>query len=108
MEYRDEFFILKVDENQYLFEGKIEKNDYKELMDFLGKSIKKVTGDEIIMDFRSLEYLNSSGIRAVAVFLMDAGKKAQLIINPEITWQRVGISPLAAIRKKDEIKVISK
>jgi len=105
MEMKDGTFALTVTGNRFLFQGKIERADYSELARFLGEAEKSVAGGELEIDFRPLEYLNSSGIRAIAVFFLESANKVRIKINPEITWQRVGLTPLGSMKGDGKIIV---
>ena len=56
-------------------------------------------------DFTELNFLNSSGIKTIAVHLLKSLKKYKILINSELTWQKVGIIPLRLIRPKGEIVI---
>ena len=103
--YAVEQLNLEVSGNKFIFKGKIERSDYTELSKFLSDSEKSLEGQNVEFDFRALEYLNSSGIRAVAVFFLESSKKVTMKINPELTWQKVGLTPLAAIKPSGMITV---
>ena len=105
MNYAVEQLNLEVSGNKFIFKGKIERSDYTELSKFLSDSEKSLEGQNVEFDFRALEYLNSSGIRAVAVFFLESSKKVTMKINPELTWQKVGLTPLAAIKPSGMITV---
>jgi hypothetical protein len=105
MEYREEKFVLNVKDNQFNFQGKIEKTDYSALGKFLVEAEKQINTDELCFDFRPLEYLNSSGVRAIAVFFLGTQKKVCIHINEGLTWQRIGLTPLGNM-KSEGIQVI--
>jgi hypothetical protein len=107
MNYAVEQLNLEVVENRFVFKGKVERSDYSDLSRFLKEAEKGVGASSVEFDFRGLEYLNSSGIRAVAVFFLESVKKVTIRINPEVTWQRVGLTPLASIRPNGAIDVRS-
>jgi hypothetical protein len=101
--FKDGGFTLMVRENEFVFQGKIEKSDYTELGKFLSDAEKEINGDELKFDFRLLELLNSAGVRAFAIFFLECRKKLTISINPEITWQKVGLIPLKTLRKGFEV-----
>jgi hypothetical protein len=105
MEFKDAKFNLSVKGGQFVFTGSIERSDYTELGKFLVEAEKSVTTNELLFDFRPLEYLNSSGIRAIAVFFLESRKKVRLKINPDMTWQKVGLTPLSTLKTAGGITI---
>lgn len=103
--------VLQLDEcsieyldNAIRFSGKLERSNYSELSEFLSNADMQTSRDSMVLDLIKLDFLNSSGIRAIAVYLMETSKKIKLRLN-DLTWQRVGIVPLTKIRPENFITV---
>ena len=96
MEYVEVNFRIQLSDNTLIFSGALEKTVYTEVADFLRQAEERVASDDIILDFRSLEFLNSTGIRMLAVFLTGSAKNFYLLRNTTISWQK---NALAAIRQ---------
>lgn len=103
MEYNEENCIVSLEKNIVSFKGRIETADYSRFSSFLLDVDKNVEENSIVYDLRSLTFLNSSGIKTIAVHLLKSIKKYRIKINPDLTWQKVGIIPLRLIRPKGEI-----
>ena len=106
MEFKDDKLLLNVNKNVFNFQGKLEKSDYSGLSKFLEQAEAKIQENIMDFDFRNLEFLNSSGIRAIAVFFLSCNKKINIYINKAVTWQRVGLIPLKSMKEDDMITVI--
>ncbi len=105
MEYKDEAFTITFEGTKISFKGKIEKSNYEDLSAFLKKVDNNVNDTEIQVDLRQLDFLNSSGIRSLAVFFLESKKNIRIIIDPGKTWQKVGITPLESLREAGKVKV---
>lgn len=105
MELKEEGYSLTLVSNTIKIVGKIEKNEYAGISDFLAKADADVSGDSLTIDLFDLKFLNSSGIRTLAVFFLGTKKKVSIKMNEELTWQRVGIKPLANIKPNGMIAI---
>ena len=105
MEYKDDSFLVVTEKDTINFSGKIEKSEYTELSDFLDKFNAEHKGTNLDINLSKLAFLNSSGIRTIALFLMKCKKRVKLIIDSTIAWQKYGIEPLVALRPQGEIVV---
>lgn len=105
MNYNDGDFEARLDGSTLKLKGKIEKSDYTDLTFFLKEVNDTLSDQTLILDIKELDFLNSSGIRTLAVFFMGSDKKIEIHIN-DLTWQRVGIVPLEKIKPNNSIKVI--
>jgi hypothetical protein len=105
MEFKADSFTLKLEGAKISFQGKIERSDYEELSNFLKKVDSSIEDDEINVDLRALEFLNSSGIRILAGFIHESKKNIRIIIDPDKTWQKVGIKPFESLKEAGRIKV---
>ncbi len=105
MVYNEDSCEIKLESNKLVFVGKMEKADYNDVGKFLREADKNITGDNVEIDLQKLEFLNSSGIRTLAVFFLECTKKIKIKIDKELTWQRVGIVPLSKIKPNDSIVV---
>ena len=106
MIYSEKGFAIELKGNILEFSGKLEKMDYSEVDQFLREVDAAIQGDLCVIRFNTLAYLNSSGIRAVASFVIESSKRFDIIIDKSITWQKTNI-PVLETLKPDRIKVIS-
>lgn len=106
MIYKKDKLTVEVLDTIYKFSGQIEASDYKDLEKFLKDNEAGIASDTITFDIIDLTYLNSSGIRVLAVFFLKSSKKIIVKMNPESTWQRISILPLAKMRKDGEITIV--
>lgn len=107
MKFKNENFNIELKDNTLFFLGSMELENYSEVKNFLSKVDSSLNVNELSIDISKLSFLNSSGIRTLAIFLMGSTKIFKICINPNKTWQRAGIPPLIHIRKKGEISIIN-
>ena len=105
MEYIEENCKIILNNNTLVFTGKIEASDYANFTQFLKEVDQAVKEDTLIYDFRALNFLNSSGIKAIAVHFLNSQKKYRIIIKTGLTWQKVGIIPLRFIRPEGCVEI---
>lgn len=107
MEYKKDLYSVnyKDNSNEIVFEGKIECSDYKWLISFMEDFIKQNEQKDIYINLINLKLLNSTGIRVLAVFIINCPLKVIIKINNNVTWQRVGIIPLKGIKPKGQILI---
>lgn len=105
MNFQDGDFTATLDGATLKLMGKIEKSDYTDFDFFLKDIDSSISTSKLILDIKELNFLNSSGIRSLAVFFMSTSKEIEIHIN-DLTWQRVGIVPLEKIKPDNSIKVI--
>jgi hypothetical protein len=98
MEYREANFHIHASNNTITFSGALEKTVYTDVVDFLNEVEKQIADDSIILDLHSLEFLNSTGIRMLAVFLTGSTKNFQLIYNKAFSWQKNALSAMQQIK----------
>ncbi len=103
MKYIDENCEIKFENNKLMFIGKMEKSDYEDVGKFLHEINNIIITDSIEIDLQHLNFLNSSGIRILAVFVLECSKKIRIKIDKKLTWQRVGIVPLSRIKPDNSI-----
>ncbi len=99
MKYADEELIIELKGNTIYFTGKMEQSDYVKLRDFLFAAERNVDGDEMILNFFDLDYLNSNGVLVIALLLKQSDKKIVMKIDDDRFWQSVGLKPLRFIKK---------
>jgi hypothetical protein len=106
MIYSEKGFTIELDGNVLEFSGKLEKMDYTEVDGFLRSVDSAVSANECILKFERLAYLNSSGIRAVASFVIESSKTFVIHIDKSITWQKTNI-PVLETLKPDRIRIVA-
>jgi hypothetical protein len=106
MNYSEPGFDIMLRENCLTFSGKLEKSDYVDIDAFLRNVDHTVSSDTCVIDLTNLTYLNSSGIRSLATFILGSPKSFEIRINTTITWQTESIPALAHLKSKG-ITVIS-
>ena len=106
MSYSEPGFEITLRENSLTFSGKLEKSDYSEVDTFLRKVDQTLSSGTCVIDLTNLTFLNSSGIRSLATFILGSPKTFEIHINKTITWQTGSISTLAHLKSKG-IEVVS-
>ena len=68
------------------------------------------TGATVLLDFRSLRFLNSSGINTISRFVIDARKQDNVMLkvlgNQEIYWQQKSLTNLQRLWPKVMIDIV--
>ncbi len=108
----DDYNIFFNNDNKTVeFHGSIRlrgTDDYKEISNLLNKAYE-VLDDEIILDFRHLEFLNSSGINTISKFIINARKQDKLQVkvlgNKDIYWQNKSLKNLQRLWPKITIDI---
>lgn len=83
-----------------------ERDPGKFLNPVLGEAFKTADteGKSVLLDFKNLEYMNSSTVTPVVKILSDAGKGIKSILikyNNKFRWQQVSFSALQVFAAKD-------
>lgn len=78
----------------------VERDPAKSLAPFFG-SIEQQLGDRSVeLDFRSLEFMNSSTVKPILMFCQSASTKARAVsvrYDSQKTWQRLSFGLLRAV-----------
>lgn len=106
MTYSDTGFEITLTNNTLVFSGKLERSDYTEIDDFLRKVDQAITESSCSIDLTKMIFLNSSGIRSLATFILGSPKSFEIQINKESTWQTESIPVLQHLKSKG-ITIIS-
>ncbi len=100
MNYSEQEFRLNLSGKTLTFAGKLEKADYSEVDAFL-RSVDQVLSDEnCVINLEKLVFLNSSGIRSLATFILGSPKTFEIHINPNVTWQTESIPALKHLKSR--------
>ncbi len=105
MKFKDASFTAVLEGTRLVFSGKIEKSDYSSFSLFLKQVDAAVKEKELLVDIRRLDFINSGGIRSLAVFFLGSGKDFRIIIDPEKSWQKAGILSLVSLKDEGKVKV---
>ena len=106
MEYSEQGFSVTLIGNTLSFSGKLEKSNYSDVDAFLRRISPEISGDLCVIDLQLLTFLNSSGIRSLATFILGSPKIFELHINKSLTWQTESIPALKHLKPKG-ITVVS-
>jgi len=83
--------------------------DYAPIVALLNKGIEEASG-ELLLDFRQLNFLNSSGINAISKFVISARKDdrpgLKVIGNKDIYWQQKSLQNLQKLWAKVQIEIV--
>ncbi len=101
MEYREEHFSIEIAEDTIVFSGKLEKPGYDKVSVFLSQEGASIPAETITIDLRDLRFMNSTGIRILAGFLIGTPKKFIIHIDKQITWQDKTVKTLSCLRPGD-------
>jgi hypothetical protein len=110
----DEYTIEYDDANHTVcFRGTIRlqtTEDYAPIADLLQSSHDAAGNGKLTMDFRQLQFLNSSGINAVSKFVIAARKQDKITLlvlgSQEIYWQQKSLSNLSKLWPKVQVDVV--
>ena len=84
--------------------------DYVPISEMLQTAHNEAGTGKLTLDFRKLEFLNSSGINAISKFVIasrKANKVSMLVIgSQEIYWQSKSLSNLSKLWPKVQVNVI--
>lgn len=103
MTYSDTGFTIALDGNTLKFSGKLERSDYSEIDAFLRKTEQQITEGPCVIDLTAMTFLNSSGIRSLATFVLGSKHPFQIRINSAVTWQAESIPALANLKSGIQI-----
>ena len=98
MKYAEPGFEIMLAGNRLSFSGKLEKSNYTEIDAFLRKIDQELSTQMCVIDLIKLSFLNSSGIRSLATFMLGSPKMFELHINKSVTWQQESIPALTYIK----------
>jgi hypothetical protein len=105
MNYSEPGFEITLSDKTLEFSGSLEKADYTPVDTFLKQADQAIAGDACVIDMQKLSFLNSSGIKALATFILGSPKTFEVRINPEISWQKESIPTLTFL--KNGITIVS-
>lgn len=84
-------------------------DDYAPLTALLQRAHEAATGSRMTLDFRQLQFLNSSGISMVSKFVIGARKQDRVTMlvlgNQEIYWQQKSLVNLQKLWPKVQIEI---
>ncbi|MBN2545806.1 MAG: hypothetical protein JXB50_08420 [Spirochaetes bacterium] len=112
----DSKFIIEVDKNIIKFKGCIDLQNPEPIVtpffEKIHNNIIRLGMKEIFLDFKELNFLNSSGIKTITKWIMkipmlppDKKYKMQLIYTDDITWQRTSLMILTFLAP-DSVKAM--
>ena len=105
MEYKDKDFCITILEDTVVFSGKLEKRDYTEIVNFLKQGEDTIQAETVKVDLQALWFINSNGIKILAIFLTRSSKKFEVYIDEEVEWQENTLLVLNRI-KPDGITIV--
>jgi hypothetical protein len=110
----DEYVIEHNDSSHVVsFKGTIRlqtTDDYAPINDLLLKAHTEAGKGKLTLDFRQLQFLNSSGINAISKFVITA-RKAEMVNlvvlgSQDIYWQQKSLSNLSKLWPKVQVDVV--
>lgn len=85
-------------------------DDYLPLTQLLQAAHDRAAGERLHLDFRQLQFLNSSGISMVSKFVIGARKQDKLQLNVvgnrDIYWQQKSLGNLQKLWSKVQIEIL--
>lgn len=86
-------------------------DDYAPIRDLLDAAMNAAgAGGTVLLDFRQLRFLNSSGINTISRFVIDARKMDNVMLsvmgNQEIYWQQKSLTNLQRLWPKVKIDIV--
>lgn len=83
------------------------REDYAPLDELLERAYAGTSDANLTLDFRQLEFLNSSGINTISRFVINARKTGSpslsILGNPDIYWQQKSLTNLQKLWEKVEV-----
>jgi hypothetical protein len=84
-------------------------DDYAPISELLQQAQAAAVGARLTLDFRQLQFLNSSGISMISKFVIGARKQDQMTLlvlgNREIYWQQKSLGNLQKLWPKVQIEI---
>ena len=85
-------------------------DDYAPIRKLLDDAVGAAdSGATVLLDFRNLRFLNSSGINTISRFVIDARKQDRVMLkvlgNQEIYWQQKSLTNLQRLWSKVKIDI---
>ena len=110
----DEYVIEHNDSSHVVsFKGTIRlqtTDDYAPINGLLQKAHNAAGKGKLTLDFRQLQFLNSSGINAISKFVIAARKedKVSMVVlgNQDIYWQQKSLSNLSKLWPKVQVDIV--
>ncbi|KAF0106720.1 MAG: hypothetical protein FD146_2312 [Anaerolineaceae bacterium] len=110
----DEYVIEHNDSSHVVgFKGTIRlqtTDDYAPITDLLQKAHGAAGKGKLTLDFRQLQFLNSSGINAISKFVIAARKedKVSMVVlgSQDIYWQQKSLSNLSKLWSKVQVDIV--
>jgi hypothetical protein len=113
MEFKGEDCLVTFNElkNTIEFFGTIrlrDSSDYKSIGDLLENALCTVA-QELVLDFRNLQFLNSAGINTISKFIIAARCSDKVNVkvmgNEQISWQQKSLRNLQKLWPKVQIEI---
>jgi hypothetical protein len=113
MELKGEDYLVNYNEpkNAIEFFGTIrlrDSSDYVAISELLETAHRK-TPEVLVLDFRSLQFLNSAGINTISKFVITARKsdtaRIRVLGNSSISWQQKSLKNLQKLWEKVQIEI---
>jgi len=114
-EIKGQEYVIEYNDSSHVisFRGTIRlqtTDDYAPITNLLQEAHHAAGTGKITLDFRQLEFLNSSGINAICKFVIASRKadKVSIVVigNQEIYWQQKSLSNLSKLWPKVRVDVI--
>ena len=110
----DEYAIEHNDASHVVsFKGTIRlqtTEDYIPIVDLLQAAHDSAGTDKLTLDFRQLQFLNSSGINVISKFVIAARKQDKINLavlgSQDIYWQQKSLSNLSRLWPKVQVNVV--
>lgn len=113
MEIKGEDYLVTYNETRSTMEffGTIrlrDTADYSAISDLLDSAHAKAS-DELVLDFRNLNFLNSAGINTISKFVITARRAdtaaLKVVGNSQISWQQKSLKNLQKLWPKVQIEI---
>ena len=90
---------LKANGNTIRLCGQIDQVNPGEFLDPFFEKVLKEMGDNLVIDFSELDFMNSNGIKSIVTFIMSRkkGTKVNLQVDPGRIWQKTSLKVVASL-----------
>jgi hypothetical protein len=85
-----------------------DSSDYRSISELL-ETAHRTAENELILDFRNLQFLNSAGINTVSKFVIAARSSNRIVLrvlgNEQISWQQKSLRNLQKLWPRVQIEI---
>ena len=91
--------VIFAKDDKVVLKGEIDQAKPGEFLNPFFENVISQMNDSVILDVQELEFMNSSGLKAIITFVMNRKKDSKLIIKVDMdkTWQKTSLKVVASL-----------